>query len=322
MIVTTGETIKKLVVFCFLCSETSNLLEGLNKISLPISTDKFNGFHLIPIDNIARPDLLSKKTYIYDAIIPDDAIVLTNKTYTDFYTNCVNLTNKRIIWKDRKACSIIFSNKECYSYFPFVDESIQTYSMAKMAIDYCPAAYFAVKKSLLNEELRILTIQKSPSMIMQFDKESITDNICRMAITNRPSLLKEIIPELKTTELCMLAIQREKSKPFNNLEEIFTMINHDEKTYSKCCNLTSNPLKYFEIAFKSMDKTKQTPSFVEFIVNNSPLLIKYVRTDLKTESLCMIACEKKWRAYKFIKPEFKSTLQFMKYRILRHFEKK
>jgi len=322
MIVTTGEAVKKLAVLYFLCSANSNVVEGLNDYVLPISTDKLNGFHLVQLDAIANPDLLSNKVYIYDVTILDDAIVLANSTYTDIYTNKINISNKRKIWEDVKICSVIFSNFKCYQFFPNIDESMQTYSMAMAAIKYCPAAFFSIRSSLIDEKMCNYVISKSPTMIMCIDKKMLTYDMCKMAINNAPLLLKDIPPEFKTTELCVFAIECSKSIHNQCTEKVLTMINQDNETYAKCCNKTNSPMYYFECAFKNIDQKVQTASFVKFAISNNPLLLKYVREDLKTEELCKLACEKKWRAYKFIKDDFKSNLGFIKYRMLKHFEKK
>jgi hypothetical protein len=322
MIVTTGEAVKKLAVLYFLCSANSNVVEGQNEYILPISTDKLNGFHLVQLDTIANPDLLTNKSYIYNATIPDDAIVLANSTYTDIYTNKINITNKRKIWEDAKICSIIFSNLECYKFFPNINESMQTYSMAMAAIKYCPAAFLGIRSSLVDEKMCNYVISKSSSMITHIDKKKLTHGMCKMAINNNPLLLKDIVPEFKTTELCVFAIESAKLMRNPCIEKVLSMINHDNETYAKCCNKTNSPMYYFECAFKNIDQKVQTEHFVKFAINNNPLLLKYVREDLKTEDLCRFACEKKWRAYKFIKEDLKSNFGFIKYRMLRHFEKK
>lgn len=322
MIVTTGEAVKKLAALCFLCSANSNVVEGLNEYVLPISTDKLNGFRLVPLDLIANPDLLLNKVYIYDVTIIDDAIVIANDTYTNFYTNKINITNKRNIWEDVKLCSVIFSNLKCYQFFPNIDESMQTYSMAMAAIKYCPAAFLGIRSSLIDQKMCNYVISKSSSMIMCIDKKMLTNDMCKMAINNDPLLLKDIPPEFKTTELCVFAIESAKLKMIPCIENVLSMINKDNETYTKCCNKTNNPMYYFECAFKNIDKKVQTENFVKFAISNNALLLKYVREDLKTEDLCRLACEKKWRAYKFIKEDFKYNLGFIKYKMLRHFEKK
>jgi hypothetical protein len=148
--------------------------------------------------------------------------------------------------------------------------------------------------------------------------------MCKAAIKNCPSLLNDIHSDFKTPDLCLLAVSSEKDKSLfsSNLDEVFKGLKPDPETYRMCSNLTSKPKYYIEVAFKHLDPKLQTAQLVKFIIANSPLMLKYVRDDLKTPDICFSACENKYRAFKFIKPEYKTCLAFLKYRMFRHLTQK
>ncbi len=231
------------------------------------------------------------------------------------------------ILDDNLCCLAVRDNS---IYLEFVPEHLQTYCLINIALNVNTDGFKFIKnidyiKDYINNNNNVHQIFKyisdeyktpevckkvvlnKPSNIEYVPYDKQTSDIATFAILSHPSLIKYIDPKYITNELSKIVFESNKTQMF--AKDVLNYLSSDfRKEY-----LEKNPNNWNEISNITEDE-------LIICINKIPEIFKHLNNKLKTEKVCLFACEKTENALSSTPHDIKTLKIYQTF--LKHFPHK